>query len=101
MLMTTPAGWYPDPSNAAQQRYWDGNQWTEHVHPVAAATEQAAQYGAADQAAQYAAADTGAGAAAYTAEAYTPEAYAPAAAAAGGPAEGIGGIRRTRIVLIA
>ena len=26
---TTPAGWYPDDSG--QQRYWDGNAWTEHV----------------------------------------------------------------------
>ncbi|KAA1250200.1 DUF2510 domain-containing protein [Mycobacterium simiae] len=27
--MTNPhAGWYPDPTGAAQQRYWDGEQWT-------------------------------------------------------------------------
>ena len=26
---TPPAGWYPDPTGAAQQRYWDGHQWTE------------------------------------------------------------------------
>ena len=26
---TPPAGWYPDPTGAAQQRYWDGQQWTE------------------------------------------------------------------------
>jgi uncharacterized protein YbjQ (UPF0145 family) len=25
------AGWYPDPQDAAQLRYWDGNAWTEHV----------------------------------------------------------------------
>lgn len=31
----TPAGWYPDPSNAAAQRWWDGVQWTEHVAPAA------------------------------------------------------------------
>jgi Protein of unknown function (DUF2510) len=31
--MTTPAGWYPDPENAGQQRYWDGTQWTEHRTP--------------------------------------------------------------------
>ena len=24
----TPAGWYPDPENPAQQRYWDGKQWS-------------------------------------------------------------------------
>ena len=23
----TPAGWYPDPQNAGQQRYWDGSAW--------------------------------------------------------------------------
>ena len=28
--MTTPAGWYPDPSGAAGQRYFDGVDWTEH-----------------------------------------------------------------------
>ncbi|MEM8922454.1 MAG: DUF2510 domain-containing protein [Actinomycetota bacterium] len=27
-------GWYPDPQNAAQLRYWDGAQWTEAVSPV-------------------------------------------------------------------
>ncbi len=33
--MSTPggpqAGWYADPYGQAQQRYWDGNAWTEHV----------------------------------------------------------------------
>jgi Protein of unknown function (DUF2510) len=23
-----PAGWYPDPTNAGQNRYWDGHAWT-------------------------------------------------------------------------
>ena len=32
--MTTPAGWYPEP-NGNQQRYWDGERWTEHVAPLA------------------------------------------------------------------
>ena len=27
----TPAGWYPDPNDASQQRYWDGSAWTEHT----------------------------------------------------------------------
>lgn len=31
----TPAGWYPDPEQAGQQRYWDGAQWTEHRAPLA------------------------------------------------------------------
>ena len=25
----TPPGWYPDPSGAPEQRYFDGTQWTE------------------------------------------------------------------------
>ena len=31
--MTTPAGWYPNPENAGQLRYWDGTTWTEHLAP--------------------------------------------------------------------
>jgi hypothetical protein len=27
------AGWYQDPHNADQQRYWDGAAWTEHTAP--------------------------------------------------------------------
>lgn len=26
-----PAGWYPDPSGQAAQRWWDGSAWTEHT----------------------------------------------------------------------
>jgi Protein of unknown function (DUF2510) len=29
----TPPGWYPDPSGAQAQRYWDGRQWTASVQP--------------------------------------------------------------------
>jgi hypothetical protein len=32
--MTTPAGWYDDPQQPRKQRYWDGNQWTEHFKPA-------------------------------------------------------------------
>src|SRR5215207_11126973 len=24
-------GWHPDPAGRADQRYWDGERWTEHV----------------------------------------------------------------------
>ena len=29
-----PPSWYPDPSDAARLRWWDGSQWTEHLHPL-------------------------------------------------------------------
>ena len=29
---TAPAGWYPVAAGSAQQRYWDGTAWTEHIH---------------------------------------------------------------------
>ena len=35
MHMTHPAGWYPDPSNPTQKRYWDGRTWSEHTQPAA------------------------------------------------------------------
>lgn len=33
------AGWYPDPEYAGQQRYWDGQQWTDHRAPMATGGE--------------------------------------------------------------
>lgn len=30
----TPSGWYPDPEQAGQLRYWDGTAWTEHRSPA-------------------------------------------------------------------
>ena len=27
-----PAGWYPDPENPAQGRFWDGTAWTSDLH---------------------------------------------------------------------
>ena len=30
-VVTTPAGWYPDPSGRFELRYWNGTAWTEHV----------------------------------------------------------------------
>ncbi|UPL13116.1 DUF2510 domain-containing protein [Microbacterium galbinum] len=38
--MTTPAGWYDDGSG--RQRWWDGEQWTEHFAPEATAPEASA-----------------------------------------------------------
>lgn len=29
-----PPGWYPHPSMAGTQRYWDGAAWTDHVAPA-------------------------------------------------------------------
>lgn len=31
MSNTPLPGWYPDPSGAPRQRYWDGRQWTGHA----------------------------------------------------------------------
>jgi len=32
-------GWYPDPEDVAQVRYWDGQMWTEHRAPVPLAND--------------------------------------------------------------
>jgi len=44
----TPAGWYPDPWNPGGQRYWDGQQWTQHQAggPAQGAAGAGAGYGA-------------------------------------------------------
>lgn len=31
MTQGHPAGWYPDPTGRADQRYWDGTVWTDDV----------------------------------------------------------------------
>lgn len=33
-VSSPPAGWYPDTQQPGQQRYWDGQRWTEHVQVV-------------------------------------------------------------------
>jgi len=33
----TPPGWYPNPEDPTQQRYWDGATWTPNVAPTASA----------------------------------------------------------------
>lgn len=38
--MAQPApGWFPDPFDPARQRWWDGRQWTTHLHPAARGPE--------------------------------------------------------------
>ncbi|MFW5933928.1 MAG: DUF2510 domain-containing protein, partial [Actinomycetota bacterium] len=29
--MSIPAAWHPDPTGRHEYRYWDGQQWTDHV----------------------------------------------------------------------
>jgi len=33
--MANEAGWFPDPTNGNQWRWWDGRQWTDRVAPAA------------------------------------------------------------------
>lgn len=37
-----PAGWYQDPMSSGALRWWDGQRWTEHYRPAAAAPYQGA-----------------------------------------------------------
>ncbi|MFF8969322.1 DUF2510 domain-containing protein [Streptomyces sp. NPDC014995] len=39
--MTTPPGWYRDPSDPHQERWWDGTAWTEHRRAPQAPAPQA------------------------------------------------------------
>src|SRR5690348_9051905 len=32
--MQQPPGWYPNPADATQLRWWDGNAWTDHTAPL-------------------------------------------------------------------
>ena len=32
--MSAPAGWYPDPSDSAARRWWNGTQWTAQTAPA-------------------------------------------------------------------
>ncbi|CAM5571617.1 hypothetical protein GCM10010329_72570 [Streptomyces spiroverticillatus] len=50
MSMTTPPGWYQDPSAPTQERWWDGNAWSAHTRAPgqpqqAPQTPAAPQYG--------------------------------------------------------
>jgi hypothetical protein len=39
-MTQTPAGWFPDPHDQSQFRYWDGTTWTEHRAPRSTTTDQ-------------------------------------------------------------
>jgi uncharacterized RDD family membrane protein YckC len=52
--MSQAAGWYADPTNADQLKYWDGNAWTEHTSPATATAPQAEAAPAYAQQAAYA-----------------------------------------------
>jgi hypothetical protein len=47
-----PAGWYDDPEDGTQLRYWNGSQWTDDRSPKAGAAPAAAAQPAAAQPAQ-------------------------------------------------
>jgi hypothetical protein len=36
-------GWYPDPSDPGQQRWWDGTQWTDQTMPTVGSSQPAGQ----------------------------------------------------------
>lgn len=38
-----PAGWYSDPYGASEMRWWDGQNWTDSIHPPAAPTPDVAE----------------------------------------------------------
>ena len=38
--MTQPSGWYDDPQDPSQLRYWDGVSWSSHVTPKVSPTAQ-------------------------------------------------------------
>ena len=38
---SVPPGWYPDPHGVAELRWWDGSDWTDHLHNTDALTENA------------------------------------------------------------
>ncbi len=57
-----PAGWYPDPDDSAQQRYWDGAAWTEHRAPATQPSQYGSQPGQYGQYGQYGSGQYGAGA---------------------------------------
>lgn len=45
-MSQTPAGWFPDPHDPSQFRYWDGTAWTDHRAPRSTTTDQLNKAGA-------------------------------------------------------
>ncbi|MFF0743641.1 DUF2510 domain-containing protein [Streptomyces sp. NPDC004111] len=45
MSMTTPPGWYQDPSAPTQERWWDGSAWSAHTRAPGGQQPAAAQFG--------------------------------------------------------
>ena len=43
--MTQPSGWYDDPNDADQLRYWDGVVWTDHAAPRKSPTVEQSRIG--------------------------------------------------------
>ena len=43
--MTQPSGWYDDPNDADQLRYWDGVVWTDHAVPRKSPTVEQSRIG--------------------------------------------------------
>ena len=43
--MTQPSGWYDDPQDPSQLRYWDGVIWSSHVTPKVSPTVEQSQIG--------------------------------------------------------
>lgn len=47
--MSFPAGWYDDPQDSTQQRYWDGGFWTDYRRPREGPPPYQGQFGQAGQ----------------------------------------------------
>jgi uncharacterized RDD family membrane protein YckC len=49
LQVSSPAGWYDDPADPTQQRYWDGNTWTDQRRAQQGPSPYQGQFGAASQ----------------------------------------------------
>jgi hypothetical protein len=45
-MSQTPAGWFPDPHDPTQYRYWDGTAWTDHRSPRTTTADELSKAGA-------------------------------------------------------